>query len=63
MPVPRNPYAWHPLLRKGGAHRQSRSGQRAQARQSLQDEVAAYLELNEEEVIERVAQEGDPDSR
>lgn len=44
MPTPRNPYAWAPIMRKGGAHVQSRSGQRFNANQALQDEVEEYID-------------------
>jgi len=44
MPTPRNPYAWAPIMRKGGAHVQSRSGQRFNANQSLKDEVKKYID-------------------
>lgn len=36
---PRNPYACSPLLKKGGAHRNSRSGQRQNARQAMLAEL------------------------
>ncbi|WP_287881614.1 hypothetical protein [Aquitalea sp.] len=36
---PRNPYACSPLLKKGGAHRSSRSGQRQNARQAMLAEL------------------------
>lgn len=36
---PRNPYACSPLLKKGGAHRSSRSGQRHNARQAMLAEL------------------------
>jgi hypothetical protein len=36
---PRNPYACSPLLKKGGAHRNSRSGQRHTAHQAMLAEL------------------------
>ena len=36
---PRNPYACSPLLKKGGAHRNSRSGLRQNARQAMLAEL------------------------
>lgn len=36
---PRNPYACSPLLKKGGAHRSSRSGLRQNARQAMLAEL------------------------
>ena len=36
---PRNPYACSPLLKKGGTHRSSRSGQRHNARQAMLAEL------------------------
>ncbi len=50
MPAPRNPYTWAPIMRKGGAHVRSRSGQRFNANQSLQDEIDDYF--SERNVIE-----------
>ncbi len=39
MKTPRNPVARAPLLRKGGAHTQSKTTQRRQAARSLEDEA------------------------
>ena len=36
---PRNPYACSPLLKKGGAHQRSQSGQRQHARQAIWAEL------------------------
>ena len=36
---PRNPVARSPLLRKGGAHRKTRSGERMQSKKLLREEV------------------------
>jgi hypothetical protein len=44
MPTYRNPYANHPLLRKGGVHVPSKTGQRVRHRESLLDEVAEYMD-------------------
>ena len=43
MPTLRNPYAWAPIMRKGGAHVRSRSGQRFNASQSMQNEIEEYI--------------------
>jgi len=40
----RNPYACHPLLRKGGPHIESRSNQRSRARENLLDEADDYMQ-------------------
>ena len=45
MPTYRNIYATHPLLRKGGAHIQSKTGQRSRDHLDLLDEAADYLEI------------------
>ena len=49
MPTRRNPYVMHPLMRKGGAHQPSRSGERQSLRQQLMDELDEYMELEAEE--------------
>ena len=36
---PRNPVARSPLLRKGGAHRKSRSAERMKSRQALREDA------------------------
>ena len=38
---PRNPVARSPLLRKGGAHRRSRSAERMRSKRELKDEAEA----------------------
>lgn len=38
---PRNPVARSPLLRKGGAHRKSRSAERMRSKRELKDEAEA----------------------
>ena len=38
---PRNPIARSPLLRKGGAHRKSRSAERMRSKRELKDEAEA----------------------
>lgn len=38
---PRNPVARSPLLRKGGAHRKSRSAERMRSKRELKDEADA----------------------
>lgn len=47
MPAPRNRYACHPLMRKGGAHQRSRGGQRVRDRQLLRDEQDACVDPEE----------------
>lgn len=48
MPNRRNWAARSPLLRKGGVHQRSRSGERQSARQRLDDDIAeAISELRE----------------
>jgi len=47
MPTRRNPYFMHPLMRKGGAHQPSRSGERHSQRQALMDELDEYMEMKE----------------
>jgi|GEM_PF-2254926 len=42
MPI-RNPYACHPLLRKGGPHIKSRTGQRRRVKDNLLDEADEYM--------------------
>ena len=44
MPTYRNPYAAHPLLRKGGVHIRSKTGQRSRDHYRLRDEAAECLE-------------------
>ena len=44
MPTYRNPYATHPLLRKGGAHVRSKTGQRSRDHYDLLGEAAESLE-------------------
>lgn len=43
-PFYRNPVAQSPLLRKGGVHQVSKSGQRAQARTSLSNALDEWME-------------------
>ena len=43
---PRNPYACSPLLKKGGAHRSSRSGLRQNARQAMLAELDELDDLD-----------------
>ncbi|MGH6820341.1 MAG: hypothetical protein ACREDU_05700, partial [Methylocella sp.] len=40
----RNPHACDPIMRKGGAHVKSKSGQRHRSKDTLLDEVEAYME-------------------
>jgi len=61
MPAPRNPYARHPLMRKGGAHRRSRGGQRSRDKRLLREEQAASPD--EEGVSERDSRPGNAKRR
>lgn len=49
MHAPRNRYARHPLMRKGGAHERSRGGQRVRDRQLLRDEQDACVGPEEDD--------------
>jgi len=44
MPIYRNPCATNPLLRKGGAHTQSKTGRRSRDHYDLLDEAAQCME-------------------
>jgi len=44
MPTYRNPCANNPLLRKGGAHTRSKTGQRSRDQYDLLDEAAEYFD-------------------
>ncbi len=44
----RNPYATHPLLRKGGVHQRCRSGERAIRRAELAQALAEWFLETEE---------------
>jgi len=44
----RNPVARSPLLRKGGPHQRSRSGERRQLRQALDAELDAWFDESDE---------------
>lgn len=39
MRVPRNPYAFDPIMKKGGAHESTEKAKRAKAKQTLKKEV------------------------
>jgi len=43
----RNPYAWAPILRKGGVHRQTRSGWRVRLKDQLRNDLADCFESQE----------------
>ena len=43
MGKPKNPVAASPLLRKGGVHSKSKSGERSRAKTTLRREVAILL--------------------
>lgn len=61
----RNPYACHPLLRKGGPHIKSRTGQRHQVKEKLMDEADEYMQdrlsHSDQDIILK-AKNDDPDS-
>lgn len=42
--VPRNPVARSPLLRKGGAHQETKTNQRRNARQALDGQLKGWRE-------------------
>lgn len=42
--VPRNPVARSPLLRKGGAHQETKTNQRRNARQALDGQLEGWRE-------------------
>ena len=44
MAKKRNPIARDPILRKGGAHFNSKSGQRRNRKHTLMDEIEAYFD-------------------
>jgi len=44
MPLPRNPIARAPILRKGGPHTRARSGERTRARLDLEDALGEWAE-------------------
>ena len=44
MPTRRNPIARSPLLRKGGAHTSTASGQRQRRQQQVQDEIHEWMD-------------------
>ena len=48
----RNPVAMSPLLRKGGVHKRSRSGVRADAKRETQDAISDWRQNLEEEYLE-----------
>ena len=49
---PRNPVARSPLLRKGGAHRKSRSAERMKSKRELKDEAEGDREEQKEQGAE-----------
>ena len=54
--VPRNPVARSPLLRKGGAHQETKTNQRRNARQALEGQLEDWREELE---FERSLKQGD----
>ena len=40
--APRNPFSNHPLMRKGGVHRKSKSAERSQSRRETRESTAVY---------------------
>lgn len=59
MPKQRNPFACSPIMRKGGVHRQSKTGQRRSNKNKLLDEVDEYLDELEQTQKNRII--GKPD--
>ena len=51
MPRRRNPIARSPLLRKGGVHKKSKTGQRVRARLTTRDAMDEWQEENQEEQL------------
>ena len=60
MPTPRNPVARAPILRKGGVHQRARSGERQQARQSLDELLMDGLEDYQDYARAAENRSGDP---
>ena len=60
MPNPRNPVARAPILRKGGVHQRARSGERQQARQSLDELLMDGLEEYQDYARAAENRSGDP---
>jgi len=59
MPRPRNPVARSPLLRKGGAHVKSKTGQRVRSRLSMEDAIDEWYETTESDINDKEQQEGE----
>ncbi|NWK78367.1 hypothetical protein [Aquitalea sp. LB_tupeE] len=61
---PRNPYACSPLLKKGGAHQRSQSGQRQHARQAIWAELddLDWIDIDHAQVAQHVASSSEDDS-
>lgn len=55
MPVfkPRNPYALHPLMNKGGMHQKGKNARRQHLKQQLDHDIDEWLELQKEHRSER----------
>ncbi|PTU68476.1 hypothetical protein, partial [Chromobacterium haemolyticum] len=53
---PRNPHACAPIMKKGGAHGRSRSGQRQAGRQAILAELDLDLDWNEADAYPPQAQ-------
>lgn len=50
---PRNPYALHPLMKKGGMHQKGRGAQRQHLKQQLDNDIDEWLEVQEKQSNER----------
>lgn len=59
-PVIRNPVARSPLLRKGGPHTRSKTGQRVNARLSTRDAMDEWLEEYENKLMNKEETNGTP---
>ena len=55
MPIykPRNPYAFHPLMKKGGAHQKGKTALRQNIKQQVDHGIDEWFESEEEKCKER----------
>jgi len=60
MPKPRDWVARSPLMRKGGAHTQSKTGQRVRARLDLDTALCEWYEEDELDINEKEKIDGEP---
>jgi len=57
---PRNRVACSPLMRKGGAHVKSKTGQRVRARLDLDNALCEWYEENETDINKKEKTDGEP---